>query len=149
MTRISDAYSFFRPGLRPTGYVMERLKRFHPHVRVVWNWKLERWVFMEPSLIDGELLPVMVIQGRDGEYRNVEMRDVWLLSEIDMRTLSYWQKEKWLHDLDHSHEEAQEAEKRTFADNMSRDLIDRVWFESGRKRGVMVNGSASHSSSTR
>lgn len=146
MSRVADKYTFFRPGLRPTQYVVKRLQRFHPQIRVVWNWAVNRWVLMEPSLIDGELLPVMVIQTRDGEYRNLSMQDVWVLGEIDMRTKGYWDKQEWLEQLDHGHEEAAEKEKRELSRSMSEDLVDRVWFESGRKRGVLVNGSAPHNS---
>lgn len=148
MTRISDSYTFLRPGLRPPAYVMERMRRFHPQVRVVWNWKLNRWVLMEPSLIDGELLPIMVIQTREQEYRDLSMQDVWLLGELDVRTMSYWAKKDWLDSLDHGHEEQAEREKREMAESFSERLIDEVWFHSGRKRGVLVNGSAANNPPT-
>ena len=142
--KVSDKFTFFRPGLRPTGYVVERLKRFHPQIRVVWNWAVERWVLMEPSLIDGELLPVMMIQTRDGEYRNLSMADVWALGEIDMRTKSFWDKEEWFRQLDEGHVEEQQKEKQELVSELSERLVDEVWYKSGRKKGVLIDGSASH-----
>lgn len=118
--RQTKLYAWRNPGMRPPKYVVRRLERAHPTVRLVWNWKVGKWQMVEYQN-DGEWGHVAYIEG----FPTIENTVGWLNEHDVRRLVNSMEMRLWLESLDHSgdaelkrHEEAAEGKIVEAADRL-------------------------------
>lgn len=139
------------PGKVAPRHVVDRLARFHPTVRLVWNTVHKCWQLIERG---SNMRWSSVRLLRDVKKRpfspTIENTTTWLNMHDMKRVHDRHELDKWLSDLDSAGSE-HEAEAEARASGMIEEGADRVWRATGKRIPVAVKPShePTHSPETR
>lgn len=148
----TQQFTFTPAGMRPRQYVVERLARYHPSVKLVWNVAVMRWQLIERNLRTGQWMNVAILQGPDGEYLNPTLwNTVDHLNKIDVRNLGYWDIKRLAEQGTESEIQFREAREKGFDDfcrSASEQIADMIWHDQ-KKRISVVKPHASNGQQAR
>jgi hypothetical protein len=134
-----QAFSFRRAGAKPPAYVVERLARLYPQVRLVWNGHVNRWQLVQ-RCYDRSWEHLCFLVGPRGEplppdYHNVIRR----LQAGDLRRLeNEYELARWLGAID-EHNDALGASDEPLAADRIKEGTDALWRAFGKKVVVPVS----------
>lgn len=133
-----EQYTIRKAGYRPSGRLMDMLRRRHPTVRLMWASDIERWALVQ---VDGETPHlIVVLRGPDDEYVAPDYENtIELLDRISPYEITCQAEiTEWLRrNTDQQNEEASAAHAKR-AEERFQGGHDLMWWGLGRA-GVVAN----------
>lgn len=149
----ADRFIHRVPGFRVSPYLLDRLKRFHPAVRIVWNVPNKCYQLVE-RCPDGLLRHVKLLRKPVGngklrfkaEEPTLANTVYWLDAHDWRRLTNDAERQKWLDDLDQKNE-ATDPLVKAHAEGMIEEGADRIWRAQGKRIPFVPNPSPTDGSS--
>jgi hypothetical protein len=135
MPIVTREYVVRRPGIQAPPHIVERLKRFHPTVRLVWNVARDCFQLIEIG-DDQKWRHVRLLRNhRTGKALPVTMENtVQFLDQHDMRRLQNKAAlDRWLGEIDGAHDHDETKRNEDLASDKFKEGTNALWRAMGKR----------------